>query len=346
MVAESWEIQASKHRFETYKGQQSLFIEKGRAFLKGANFTNGSIEFDIAFSEQRMFTGCLWRVQDGQNYEEFYMRPHQSGNPDANQYTPVFNGSAGWQLYHGEGYAKPYTYKFDEWMHVKIVVLGSEAEIFIEDMTTPLFRVNKLKRDVKSGTIGFSANGPFGNAHFANVNINYTDQVNLVSAPVRQAPTSPGTINSWEISTTFNAKQLENTVNIPKGLIKNSTWTTCGTEPGGTINLAKFAAPTETENTIFVKCTIRSDQKQIKALKFGYSDAVKVFCNAQLLYSGSNAFRTRDYRYLGTIGYFDTIYLPLEAGINEVWFAVSENMGGWAIKAQLEHLEGITVLEP
>ena len=32
---------------------------------------------------------AIWRVQDAKNYEEFYLRPHQSGNPDA---TPVHPG--------------------------------------------------------------------------------------------------------------------------------------------------------------------------------------------------------------------------------------------------------------
>ena len=47
------------------------------------------------------------------NYENFYIRPHQSGNPDANQYQPVFNGSASWQLYYGPEYAAPVEYRYD-----------------------------------------------------------------------------------------------------------------------------------------------------------------------------------------------------------------------------------------
>ena len=35
------------------------------------------------------------------------MRPHQVGNPDAIQYTPVFNGLSAWQLYHGDGFWQP-----------------------------------------------------------------------------------------------------------------------------------------------------------------------------------------------------------------------------------------------
>ena len=37
---------------------------------------------------------------------------------------------------------------------------------------------------------------------------------------------------------------------------------------------------------------------------------------AVVVYAGDNRYRSRDYRYLGTIGYFDQVYLPLAAGDN------------------------------
>ena len=40
-----------------------------------------------------------WHLQDAGNYEEFYLRPPQSGSPDANQYSPVFHGLTSWQLW-------------------------------------------------------------------------------------------------------------------------------------------------------------------------------------------------------------------------------------------------------
>ena len=64
------------------------------------------------------------------------------------------------------------------------------------------------------------------------------------------------------------------------------------------------------------------------------------------IYSGSNFYRSRDYRYLGTIGWFDKVYLPLEAGENEIWFAVTEAFGGWGIQAQFDDLEGISLHQP
>jgi hypothetical protein len=97
------------------------------------------------------------------------------------------------------------------------------------------------------------------------------------------------------------------------------------------------------KNTVFARITIDSARQQIKKLKFGFSDRIKVYLNDRLLYSGNNNYRSRDYRFLGTIGYFDELYLPLEKGKNELWMAVSESFGGWGIKCRFEDMEGITL---
>jgi hypothetical protein len=61
----------------------------------GVELTDGVIEIDMALTGARAFHGVAWRVLDDDNYESFYVRPHQVGNPDSVQYNPVFNGVAG-----------------------------------------------------------------------------------------------------------------------------------------------------------------------------------------------------------------------------------------------------------
>lgn len=82
--------------------------------------------------------------------------------------------------------------------------------------------------------------------------------------------------------------------------------------------------------------TINADKPGVRKLTFGFSDRARVYLNKQLLYAGEDNFMSRDYRFLGTIGYFDAVYLNLKQGPNELWIAVSENFGGWGIKAKLE----------
>ncbi len=106
------------------------------------------------------------------------------------------------------------------------------------------------------------------------------------------------------------------------------------TEYDGTLNLSQVAPVTENSNTVLVKLTINSNEDQLKSISFGYSDIARLFVNDEIIYSGQRKFRSRDYRYLGTIGFFDKIYLNLKAGNNEIVFAVTENMGGWGLKAK------------
>ena len=120
------------------------------------------------------------------------------------------------------------------------------------------------------------------------------------------------------------------------------TWEPLSAEVGGLTNIAKITRfDSETANTVFVRYVINSSQKQTKALQIGFSDRAHVFFNGQLMFSGNDSFRTRDYRYLGTIGYHDTVYLPLKKGENELWIAVSENFGGWAIQGRWMDLDGL-----
>jgi hypothetical protein len=91
--------------------------------------------------------------------------------------------------------------------------------------------------------------------------------------------------------------------------------------------------------------TVISDREQTKTLAFGYSDRLRLFLDKRLLYTGNNGYRTRDYRYLGTIGYFDAVTVPLRKGKNELWFAVSESFGGWGVQAAFDDLEGIAIEE-
>ena len=63
---------------------------------------------------------------------------------------------------------------YNEWMHVKVIYAGSQADIYI-DSETPVFRANDLKREVQGGTIGVnSAN--FSCSAFCKLQIHGTRQ--------------------------------------------------------------------------------------------------------------------------------------------------------------------------
>ncbi|MEL6190946.1 MAG: hypothetical protein AAFR66_02810 [Bacteroidota bacterium] len=336
-VPEEWKVEAEKFEFTTYKGKAALYLENGVALHKEASLQDGVIEFDISFEEARRFMGIQFRKTDPINYEEFYVRPHQSGNPDATQYTPVFNGNAAWQLYHGEGHSAAYSYNFGEWIHVKLLISGNQMDIFLNDMSQPFLYVHELKQERAEGAISFSSF--LGGGYFAN--LTYTPmELPGISSKEKTFSPEEGIITSWEVSPAFSSESMKGITSlkdIPN--FKALTWETAETEYTGMLNLSRFAEVSPKSNTILVRAEIASDEETVKRIELGYSDQLSAFVNGQLVYSGQNNFRSRDYRYLGTIGFFDAVYVPLKKGKNTVYFAVSENFGGWGIKGRLSELE-------
>jgi len=342
-----WRWSAGTHRVESYLGRQSLYLEHGIASVAGVNFINGSIEFDMAFSADRGFMGAIWRVQDTKDYEEFYLRPHQSGNPDASQYTPVFHGIEGWQLYHGERYSVPLVHRFNEWTHVKVVFSGAQADIYIDDMENPVLFVDGLKRGVEAGSIGVNA-GDFAPAHFSNFSFTVADSPALKGKAGRPAPAPAFTLPSWAVSDAFPESALdaaagkgEGTEPLARGLVAARRWTRLAAEPSGLTDLARVQGLDAGNNTVLVKAVLVSSREQVKRFDFGFCDRVRVYLNGRLLFRGDDTPRSRDYRFLGSIGYFDALYLPLAQGENEIVMAISEDVGGWGVQAKLEDFSGI-----
>ncbi len=90
---------------------------------------------------------------------------------------------------------------------------------------------------------------------------------------------------------------------------------------------------------------MQSDREQSKTIRFGFSDRVRVYLNGTLLFAGDDSYVSRDYRFLGTVGLFDELVLPLRQGRNEIRFAVTEGFGGWGVLAQIEDRSGVRVIE-
>lgn len=327
----AWEISAKNHEFKAFKGKQALFLDQGTARLKNSTFKNGIIEYDISFEQKRNFAGVHFHIHDSLNYEEYYLRPHQSGNPDAMQYTPVIKGNAAWQLYSGEGYWSAIDFNFGEWMHIKLIVSEEKMDVYIEDMVTPILQVNDLKLGSVTGGLGF---GTFlGAAYYANLTFEEIEDQELVGKPDSEIQAGPNTVKDWKVSNAFPAARLAGLVSLKE--LDITVENKLKTDAMGILNLSQVSEVTDETNTVLAKFRIDSDREQLKKIDFGYSDKVIVYVNGKPIYSGDNSFRTRDYRYLGSIGYFDSIFLDLQEGSNEIVFAITERMGGWGVRVKL-----------
>jgi len=349
--SDKWVLNAGA-KIENYLGKKSLKLgEKkpgapvglGMATLKDIDFRNGIIEYDVAFDETRTFGGVIFRVKpDGKSYEKFYMRAHQSGNPDANQYMPIYNGIQTWQLYTGEQYSTPIKYVFNEWMHIKVVVAGKLADIYIQDMVSPELTVELIQEEML-GKLGLWGLNIGGAVRFANFTVTPMDNPEIKGTPKLKEVAQPGTVLSWFVSNTFDSQSLAGKTLLTEEDTKGLEFKTLESDMTGMTNLGKTQAIKKGQNTTFAKLVIIAQADQTKKMEFGFSDAVKVYLNNQLLFEGNDAYGSRDYRFLGTVGFYDALYLPLKKGENEILFAVTESLphDGWGVQARFEDMTGI-----
>ncbi|GAB4052933.1 LamG domain-containing protein [Spirosoma litoris] len=327
---------------ETFQGKDGIRLTDGRITLKDNTFKNGIIEFDITLSPDRDFPGFGFRIQDKDEFEHIYLRPHRVGNPDAIQYIPVFHGQDSWQFYYGDGYSTTVNYPMNEWVHIKLVVRGSQAEVYIGQSTEPSLVIHQLKREPKAGRISLENGAPV-TTRFANFQYTKTDNPPMVGKFKPEAAPQPGTLLNWQVSSTFDEKLLQANYILPKALASRLTWSDLTAENSGKLNVSRIRKRSEEANTVFVKLTIISDKSQIKKLDLGFSDRVNVYVNERLVYAGHDEFLSRDYRFLGTVGYYDAIFLDLKKGPNELWIAVSENFGGWGVQGLIADQSGLTI---
>ncbi len=337
-----WTIEAEAYIIEPHEGYDAIYLKSGYIVPKNVKFLNGTIEYDIYLKNERGFPGLNFRQVDEDNTEQFYIRPHQSGNPDANQVMPISGGLAAWQLYFGPKYSFPYKYAYDRWTHVKIKVLDDKAQIFLDYSEEPQLSWY-LTKDPLAGALLFTG-GEISGLYLANIQVDTNSPTINDFEPIERKAI-PDLIPEWSISEKFEESEVQDPDGL-SDLINGKKWLGELTVDEGTaVNISKMVTRYDDKpgNTVLAKVVINSNKDQKKLFHFGYSDRVIAILNGQPVYVGNNKFRSRDYRYLGTVGLFDAIYLDLKEGDNELVFAVSEDFGGWLITGKFEDQSDIKI---
>lgn len=343
---EDWRVRAQEAVVESHLGRSALKLTGGRVYRDDVQLADGVIEFDVAFEERTGFIGPLWRAERDDRFEDIYFRSHLSGKPDAVQYTPTENGLSAWQIFSDGNAAAAIPLKFEEWNRVKIVVEGDKADFYFNS-DTPQLHVPDLKTDIPSGYVGLRASGPNGGyAHFSNITFRPLESgEGIIGEAKEPKPLPAGVIESWNVSAPFAEDIVSDTLMLPKNAGLDQTWRNLSVETNGIANLARLAGADEDSDTVFVRLKIDSDASQMKEMQFGYSDRVRIYLNGKRVFFGNAGWRVRDYRFLGTVGFFDSVGLDLKKGDNELLVAVSETFGGWAWAGAIEDQSGIRILK-
>ena len=154
------------------------------------------------------------------------------------------------------------------------------------------------------------------------------------------APTEPRrpevVVPVWSVSDAFREDELD------VGTLAARTWTRLAAEPRGLADLSRVNGIRDGRNCTFARASIYSDRRQDPPFEHGFSDRTTVFLKGRALYRRDDSYRSRDYRFLGSIGWSDTVVLPLDEGDNDLVVAVAEDFGGWGIQGRFTDAAGIT----
>lgn len=344
--APAWVIEGDGATIEQYLDRPALRLGTGIAYLPEVEFENGRIEFDFATSGRRSFVGVRFRMEPGGDCEYIYFRPHNAGNWDAMQYTPIDHGQSAWQLFSGEGYGAAVPIPPGRWIHVRVEVAGSRAEVFVDRSATPALTVTDLKRGRSRGSVALYSLFPDGGQddHRPTAFTGFSVVPRDIDAPYNRRmppPAGSGLIGSWSVHPPFPTP-VEPLSEVPGDGIDPLQWFQLDSEASGIVNFATVANLPPGGGTILARVFIRSERRQTKKLYFGFSDRAVLFVNRKPMFWGDNTYRSRNPRYLGimTVDH-EAVYLPLEEGDNELLFAVSESFGGWGLIARLQDRDGI-----
>jgi hypothetical protein len=211
-----------------YQGRKSVRLTTdvrdgaGFAMLTGSDFQDGTIDADVAVKITtppgvRMpgFGGIAFRVKpDGSEYQIFYLRPKNALADDQAMRNHTVQYCAepgfGWYKLRREW---PYVYESyadiqpETWTHMKIVVTGRAARIFLNGSSKPSLVVDAMKGPTLRGGValwGYSGE----ESYFSNVRITPAPQV-----PVKNGSDTSGT---WDVKLSGDAGRFEGTMKLAR----------------------------------------------------------------------------------------------------------------------------------
>jgi hypothetical protein len=263
----------------------------------------------------------------------------------------VWQGQSSWQLYHGPGGTAAVTFEPGVWTHVRLVLQGRRAALFVGDLEKPALVISHLAHEPQPGYIGLAGflprdtpgEGPI--ARFAGVEVRPGEVAFDFSAlPAEPAAAAPGVVRAWAVSPAWVPREEPWRELPPADTI--GVLSRLEAEPSGLLDLHRFVRlpPKSRDAEAVARIHVRAPRRGRYAFDLGFSDRVTVFVNGQPLFTTDAGYSFDEPRREGLIGYDQArLYLPLEAGENELAIVLADYFGGWGLMGRFPEPEGLEV---
>jgi hypothetical protein len=348
-----WELKGQSVRIEHADAEDVLSVENGFAYRRDVRLQDGTIDFDVQLTRRRSFVYVMFRMASDREYEEIYLRPHKSSLPDAIQYAPVYQGASAWQLYHGPGATAAVAFEPGAWTHVRLVLRGEKAALFVGDLAKPALVVPRLARAAAPGYVALRGFAPAGSgsgpvARYANVRIHAGAAAFAFPA---DGPASPpdGSVRAWSVSRAFAPPKDGGVPTLPGADVLGEL-RAVEALPGGLVELHRYVKlpdPGVRDTAAVARVRVRAARAGLVRFELGFSDVATVFLNGRPLFHGDQHYSFDNPRQEGLIHYGQAaVFLPLEKGDNDLAVLVSDVFGGWGLMGRFPDSSGLEVSVP
>jgi len=240
------------------EGQGKALDLQGLALIPDLELEDVGIEVEV-FAPAPCYPGIAFRIADLRSFELAYVVPATSGQSDAIQYDPVFDGSNTWQLHTGPAYQTRAEVPTGKWFTLRVDVEGERASIQIGDQ--PPLVVEHLSHERAAGRIGLWTYRP---ARFRNLRVTTPRRFDDRTGERAHAP--EGTVSEWWLDGVG----------------------TVGVEPSGVINMNRWLPSADTEARL--TRWFRVDEDTDLEIAFGFSDSLKLCIDDIPVFQGTHTF--------------------------------------------------------
>lgn len=334
-LVSDWKTTSGTIEKREHLGRTALFLSKGLAWLPASKFANGVIEADVATS---LMGGLNFRGDSNHNYEEVYLRIPKSGGPDALQFGSVFNGEFSWQFY--PEYQANVVYPANQWVHMKIVVEGDKAGIYMLNRDTAVLLIDSLRTGNQSGHVGiWTLNG----AYFSNIRFRAATPEERLPAIPKKLIYNKEAVTGWWISQPSLFTGAPPDI-LPASSLSSLKFQPAATDPDGYLNINRFAkkqiwgrSRENSNDMVWIRYEWDESTDRLKAFSFDFSNMCFMYCNGKKVFAGNNSFLLKGPLYRGDIDKqlrANTVFLPVTKGKNALLIAVSGTNNGWGFMGQ------------
>ncbi|MFC1662001.1 hypothetical protein ACFL3S_11225 [Gemmatimonadota bacterium] len=251
------EIHASAAEIVRVGGESVLSLD-GLVVHPSFDLQEACVEVEV-LAKGSCYPGIGFHLSDADDFELTYAVPHASGQPDAIQYDPIFNGSNTWQIYNGPAFQRSASVPQEVWFTLRVDFTPGRAAVRIDGQ--PPLVIDPLAHGRRSGRIGLWTYGP---ALFKNLGVSAPAPLDAMSGYPQVK--KPGTISEWMLPGV--------------GII------TC--EANGVLNLNRYLRPSE--EPVSVLHSFHMPASQDVEFGLGFSDELILQLDGETIFQGENKF--------------------------------------------------------